>query len=33
MMLGSQFFLAGFIGDLVSREDPNRNNYQIETEI
>lgn len=33
MMLGSQFFLAGFIGDLLSRQNPNRNDYQIEKEI
>lgn len=33
MLLGSQFFLAGFIGDLVSRQNPNRNDYQIEKEI
>ncbi len=30
MMLGSQFFLAGFIGELISRQSPNRNDYQIE---
>lgn len=33
MLLGSQFFLAGFIGDLISRQNPNRNDYQIEKEI
>jgi glycosyltransferase involved in cell wall biosynthesis len=33
MLLGSQFFLAGFIGDLVSRQNPRRNDYQIEKEI
>ena len=30
MMLGTQLFLAGFIGDLVSRSSQNRNDYQIE---
>lgn len=30
MMIGTQFFLAGFIGDLVSRSSQNRNDYQIE---
>ena len=29
-ILGSQFFLAGFIGDLLSRQNPQRNDYQIE---
>ena len=33
ILLGSQFFLAGFIGDLVSRSNPNRNDYQIEKTI
>ncbi|MDD6437510.1 MAG: glycosyltransferase family 2 protein [Prevotella sp.] len=33
ILLGSQFFLAGFIGDLVSRSNPNRNDYQIEKEL
>lgn len=33
LILGSQFFLAGFIGDLISRQNPNRNDYQIEKEI
>ena len=30
MMLGTQLFLAGFIGDLVSRSSQSRNDYQIE---
>lgn len=30
MMIGTQFFLAGFIGDLVSRSSHQRNDYQIE---
>ena len=33
MVLGSQLFLAGFLGDLISRQNPNRNDYQIEKEI
>lgn len=30
MMIGTQLFLAGFIGDLVSRSSQGRNDYQIE---
>jgi len=33
MMMGTQFFLTGFLGDLVSRSSNNRNDYQIETKI
>ena len=33
MMIGTQLFLAGFIGDLVSRSSNTRNDYQIEEEI
>ncbi|WP_278989254.1 glycosyltransferase family 2 protein [Segatella bryantii] len=33
MMIGTQLFLTGFIGDLVSRNSPRRNDYQIEKEI
>lgn len=33
MILGTQMFLAGFIGELISRNSLNRNNYKIETEI
>lgn len=33
MMMGTQFFLTGFLGDLVSRTSNNRNDYQIETKI
>lgn len=33
LILGSQFFLAGFLGDLVSRQSPQRNDYQIEETI
>jgi glycosyltransferase involved in cell wall biosynthesis len=30
MIIGAQFFLAGFLGELVSRSSTERNNYQIE---
>jgi glycosyltransferase involved in cell wall biosynthesis len=33
MILGTQLFVAGFLGELVSRNAPERNNYQIEKEI
>ena len=33
MILGTQMFLAGFIGELISRDSPNRNKYKIETEL
>jgi len=33
MLLGTQLFVAGFLGDLVSRNSEQRNNYQIEKEI
>ena len=33
MLIGTQLFLAGFIGDLLSRTNPNRNDYQIEEAI
>lgn len=33
LVIGSQFFLAGFLGDLMSRQNPQRNDYQIEKEI
>lgn len=29
MILGSQFFLAGFVGELVTRNAPGRNHYEI----
>ena len=32
-LLGTQLFLAGFIGDLISRSNPRRNDYQIEKEL
>ena len=30
MLIGTQLFLAGFLGDLISRSSQNRNDYQIE---
>ncbi len=33
MIIGTQLFLAGFVGDLVSRNSHDRNNYQIEEVI
>ena len=33
MMIGTQLFLAGFLGDLISRSSSTRNDYQIEEEI
>ena len=33
MIIGTQLFVAGFLGDLVSRTSQNRNDYQIEEEI
>ena len=30
MIIGTQLFLAGFIGELISRNSPERNNYLIE---
>ncbi len=33
MMIGTQLFLAGFLGDLISRSSAGRNDYQVETTI
>ncbi len=33
MTLGTQLFLAGFLGEIIARNSTERNNYQIETEI
>ena len=33
MIIGTQLFLAGFIGELISRNSPNRNRYKIEKEL
>ncbi|MCH5346921.1 MAG: glycosyltransferase family 2 protein [Muribaculaceae bacterium] len=33
MIIGTQLFLAGFVGELVVRNSPRRNSYEIEEEI
>jgi len=33
MMIGTQLFLAGFLGDLISRNSSSRNDYQIEEQF
>lgn len=33
MIIGTQLFLAGFLGELITRNAPERNNYQIEKKI
>lgn len=33
MLLGSQFFLAGFVGELVARQSPRRNEYEIASKL
>ncbi|HXS56628.1 MAG TPA: glycosyltransferase family 2 protein [Hanamia sp.] len=33
MVIGSQLFLAGFLGELISRNGPERNHYYIESMI
>ena len=33
MILGTQLFVAGFLGELISRNAAGRNDYQIEKEI
>ncbi len=32
MIMGLQFFLTGFIGELITRNSPERNNYLISEE-
>lgn len=33
MLLGSQFFLAGFIGEIIARNSPRRNDYEINARL
>jgi hypothetical protein len=33
MILGTQLFVAGFLGELISRNSCERNKYQIRTTI
>lgn len=33
MIIGTQLFLAGFVGELIGRNSSNRNNYKIAERI
>ena len=33
MILGTMLFLGGFLGELISRNSPERNHYRIEKEF
>jgi hypothetical protein len=33
MILGTQLFLAGFVGELITRNSPSRNQYKISEQI
>lgn len=33
LMIGTQLFLAGFLGEMVARNEPSRNDYHIEDKI
>ena len=33
MILGTQLFLAGFLGEMISRNSPDRNKYHIEKKL
>jgi len=33
MVIGVQLFLSGFIAELISRNSPDRNNYQVDSEV
>ena len=33
IIIGVQFFLAGFLGEMLSRNSPNRNQYQIKEKL
>jgi hypothetical protein len=33
MLIGTQMFLAGFLGDLISRSSSERNDYQVEKRL
>ena len=32
MVIGTQLFLAGFLGEMISRNNPSRNDYRIKEE-
>jgi hypothetical protein len=33
MIMGTQLFMTGFLGEMISRNAPERNNYQIAEQI
>ena len=33
MILGTQLFLTGFLGELITRNSPSRNHYEISQEL
>ena len=33
MILGTQLFLTGFLGELIVRNSPRRNDYEIEAKF
>ncbi len=33
MILGTQLFLTGFLGELITRHAPDRNHYEIDEEL
>lgn len=33
MVIGTQLFLSGFLGEMIARTSPNRNDYKLETTI
>jgi hypothetical protein len=33
MVIGTQLFLAGFIGELISRSAPDRNRYLVDKKV
>jgi hypothetical protein len=33
MIIGTQLFLAGFLGEMIARNSADRNNYQVEKTI
>ena len=33
MVIGTQFFLAGFLGEMISRSSPDRNRYLIDSKV
>ena len=33
IIVGVQLFVAGFLGELISRNSPNRNDYQVDKRV